>query len=198
MKNLARCGAAFFALSLIVLSTGPAPAVIQPMWGGGGGGGLNLSGVYSGTVTDSVLGTGTAVANLAKSGGSGGDPLGGWFGFTFGSTTYSNPTSAEIPSHNRQHGCGGGDCNQNDWGKGNTTSVHGVFIANIASVACTFVFKANFNPSSYELSGEYRARSGCSGESGTFLVTQQCYYQEYASGSLRRNTGSGSGPGACT
>lgn len=160
------------------------------MWGGGSGGGYNLSGMYSGTVTDSALGTGTATANLAHSGGSGHDPLGGWLSFTFGSTTYSNPTSGALPSGGGEGGGGG------DWGSGGGghTTVHGVFVSSIASVACTFVFRASFNPSSFELSGEYKARSGCSGESGTFLLTQQCYYNEY--GSLRRNTSSG--PGACT
>jgi hypothetical protein len=203
MKNLARCGAVLFALSLIALSTGPAPAVIRPMWGSGGGGsgGSGLAGVYSGSVTDSVLGTGTAVANFVKSGPPGtGDPLGGWLNFTFGSTTYSNPTSAEHPNARGHGGCGGGDCGNVSPNGGDT--IRGVFVSSIASVACTFLFRAAFNPSSFELSGEYRAVTGCSGESGTFLIAQQCYYQEFGtgsgSGSVRRNTGSGSGPGLCT
>lgn len=122
--------------------------------------------------------------------------------FTYGSTTYSNPTSA---SHKRQcgdgdvhvnwGGCGGGDVRAN-WGGGGGggNNWHGVFVQMVASSACVFDFKASWNPSSYQLSGDYSARVGCSGESGTFDLTQQCYYQEFQM--LRRN--SGSGPGACT
>lgn len=200
MNFLTRCSAALFAISLLALSTGAAPAV-QPMWGGGGSG-VNLSGMYSGSVTDSALGTGSATANFAHSGGSsGGDPLGGWMSFTFGTTTYNNPTSA---SRNHQ-GCGG----QGDWcggggggnrqlrfmdGGGGSNTVHGIFVSIIGSAACEFAFKASFNTSSYQLSGEYEAKNGCSGQSGTFLLTQQCYYDSLQN--VHRRTGSG--PGPCT
>ena len=185
MKHLSRCSAALFALGLLALSTGPAPAIIRPLDGGGGN--LNLSGMYSGSVTDSVLGTGTAVANLAHSGGNGqGDPFGGWMSFTFGSTTYSNPTSASRP------GQGEGDVRFMDGGGNN--ALHGVFVSIIGSAACTFHFTATFNPSSFQLNGQYSARIGCSGENGTFSLTQQCFYQLL--GHVRRNTGSG--PGPCT
>jgi hypothetical protein len=88
MKYLPRCIAALFALGLIAMSAGPAPALQTPAWQHGRG--QNLSGQYSGSVTDSVLGTGTAVANLAGAVGA----LGGYFVFTFGSANYDNPTIA--------------------------------------------------------------------------------------------------------
>jgi hypothetical protein len=158
MKYLSRWSAALFALGIFALSASPAPAV-QPMRHGG----QNLTGQYSGSVSDSVLGTGTAVANFAGLA----DALGGYFGFTFGSATYANAASTYA-----------------SWG-----GVAGVFVATIASNACTFAFKASYNPSSFELDGKYKAINGCSGESGTFSLTQQCYYDEQWQNGLRRANG---------
>jgi hypothetical protein len=236
MKNLSRCAATLFALSLTALSTGPASAVIRPMWGGGGHGTVNASGMYSGSISDSVLGTGTAVANLAQfagftgsgsgsgsgdvraldcggggdvraldcGGGGGGASIGGYLNSTFGTTVYSSPVSASINTG----GCGGsGDVRALDCGGGGNgqwlggplkhhrggVDPFGIFVTIIGSAACTFGFHATYDPSSFVLSGTYQAIVGCSGESGTFSLTQQCYYPER---NLRRNTGSGLG--ACT
>ncbi|HEY2475974.1 MAG TPA: hypothetical protein VGI19_14385 [Candidatus Cybelea sp.] len=212
MKRLSRCYAGLFALSLIALSTAPAPAVIQPLWGGGGGGGENLSGMYSGSVSDSALGSGTAAANLVHFSVGGGDPLGGWLSFTLGSTTYNNPTSAARHLINRCHGggdcCrGGGDCCRGggdfrnadcgDWGGGGgggNNTVRGLFVMIVGSAACSFEYRAMYSPSKFTLDGNYQAVNGCSGESGSFALSQMCYYQEF--GNLRRNTSSG--PGPCT
>lgn len=159
VKYLPRLGAALFALGVLALSAGPAPAVQQPMWHGHG---ENLTGQYSGSVSDSALGTGTAVANFAGLPGA----LGGYFAFTFGSATYTNAVSAYA-----------------SWG-----GTAGVFVATIGSSACAFAFKASYNPSSFVLNGKYKAVNGCSGESGTFSVTQQCYYDEQYQ-DLRRANG---------
>lgn len=167
MKYLRTGSAILFALGMVVLSAGPAPAA-QPYWGHGhGGGGQNLSGQYSGTVTDSSLGSGSAVANFAATE----ESLGGWFGFTFGTTAYSNPSSSSS-------------------GRGGT---EGVFIMTIGSTACSFVFRAQFDRSSSTLNGKYKAVNGCSGENGTFSLTQQCYYDERGD-SARRLAG---GPSRC-
>lgn len=160
MKYLPRLSAAFFALGIIALSASPAPAV-QQAWHGHGG--ENLTGQYAGSVSDSALGTGTAVANFAGLAGS----LGGYLGFTFGSATYTNVVSS-----------------YGSWG-----GVAGVFVATVASNACTFAFKASYNSSSFQLNGKYKAINGCSGENGTFSVTQQCYYDEQWQKDLRRAGG---------
>ena len=160
MKYLPRCSATLFALGLIALSASPAPAVQQPMWHGHGS--QNLTGQYTGSVTDSVLGTGTAAANFAGLPGT----LGGYFAFTFGSSTYANPASSYAT-----------------W-----SGVGGAFVATIASSACTFAFEASYNQSSSALTGKYKAVNGCSGENGTFSLTQQCYYDEQRQG-LRRDVG---------
>lgn len=245
MKYLSRCVATLFALSLIALSTGPAPAVIRPMWGGHGKP-INISGMYSGSISDSVLGTGTAVANFAQiteltgggsgsgdvgsldcgggggdvraldcggCGGGGGDVrtldcgggggvgilIGGYLNATYGTAVYSSPLTAGTSTL----GGGGGGGGNGQWqggplkhGRGGGTGggqLFGIFVTIIGSAACSFAFKAGFDPSTLVLSGTYRAVVGCSGESGTFSLTQQCYYHEI---NLRRSTGSGLG--ACS
>jgi hypothetical protein len=156
MRFLPGCVAAIFALGVVALNTGPTPAVQAPARGHFYPN-QRLAGYYTGTVTDSVLGTGTAYAGFAESW----SAIGGTLGFTFGSgstaTYVYNPTS----------GFGG-------WG-----GVRGVFVQTIASTICSFGFRAQYNPSSFVLSGNYRAINGCSGENGSFTLTEQCYYSEY-------------------
>jgi len=179
MKYLPRCIAALFALGLIAMSAGPAPALQTPAWQRGGG--QNLSGQYSGSVSDSVLGTGTAVANLTGVG----VALGGYFVFTFGSANYDNPTIAG----------GGRDALQaNGYRGGGRGDVFGVFEATIASTACEFAYSASYSTSSTALTGNYKAVNGCSGETGTFTLTQQCYYSSGRERSVRRE---GGGLGRC-
>jgi hypothetical protein len=159
MKYLPRLSAALFSLGLIALSASPAPAVQQPTLHGH----ENLTGQYSGSVTDSTLGTGTATANFAGLPGT----LGGYFAFTFGSSIYPNVVDA-----------------YSTWG-----GIAGVFVATTASTACTFSFKAGYNRASNELNGKYTAINGCYGESGSFSVTQQCSYDEQQSQGIRRDGG---------
>jgi hypothetical protein len=162
MKTLRGCAAFLFVLGAIGMSAGPAPALTAPA--GFDHRGPNLTGQYSGTVSDSSLGSGAATANFA-----GGDgTLGGWFGFTFGSATYSNPAVA--------------------WT--DRDGVRGTFVATIGSTACSFDFRASYDPSGFTLSGAYRAVGrACSGESGSFSLTQQCYYK--IERGVRRDNGLG-------
>jgi hypothetical protein len=174
MKYLPRCIAALFALGLIAMSAGPAPALQTPAWQHGNG--QNLTGQYSGSVSDSVLGTGTAVANLAGAGGG----LGGYFVFTFGSANYDNPTIA---------GDGRDGLEPNGYRGGGRGDVFGVFEATIASTACEFAYSASYSTSGNGLTGKYKAINGCSGETGTFSLTQQCYYSSGREHSVRREGG---------
>ncbi|HZV77053.1 MAG TPA: hypothetical protein VFF63_04750 [Candidatus Babeliales bacterium] len=181
MKSIRIGCAAAVAFCMLALNAGSAAAATAPAWGGHYQQ-QNLAGQYSGTVTDSVLGTGTATANLASSF----SGLGGNLGFTFASTTYNNPTSAS-----------------NGWGWGWGGGVRGVFIAVIASASCTFFYNASYNSSSFVLSGNYQAINGCSGETGSFSLTQSCYYSEYNNNHQNRmqngqRRGQGSGLQPCT
>lgn len=172
MKYLPRYIAALFAFGLIALSAGPAPALQTPAWQHGNG--QNLTGQYSGSVSDSVLGSGTAIANLAGSGGG----LGGYFVFTFGSANYDNPTIA---------GGGRNDLQANGYRGGG--DVFGTFESTIASAACEFHYSASYSASNNELTGSYKATNGCSGQTGTFTLTQQCYYSGGRHHGMRREGG---------
>ncbi|HLY02002.1 MAG TPA: hypothetical protein VKR56_05830 [Candidatus Cybelea sp.] len=174
MKYLPRCIAALFAFGLIAMSTGPAPALQTPGWQHGHG--QNLSGQYSGSVSDSVLGTGTAIANFAGAG----VALGGYFVFTFGSTNYDNPTIA---------GGGRDGLQANGYRGGGGDNVFGAFESTIASTACEFAYSASYSSSDNELTGKYKAINGCSGETGTFTLTQACYYSSGRQDSVRREGG---------
>jgi hypothetical protein len=56
----------------------------------------------------------------------------------------------------------------------------GVMTANVRSQACTFNVSATYDPQGYTLDGSYTAKNGCSGESGTFDLKEQCYYLDAA------------------
>ncbi len=160
MKYIRLYTAAFFAFGIFALSAGAAPAV--PVNANSSDHGFrNLSGEYSGSVTDNVLGTGTAAANFAGQG----ESLGGYFGFTFGTALYSNAASAARTSR----------------------GMEGLFVATIASNACSFTFRANYHGATNRLSGRYQAVIGCGGEHGTFSLTQQCFYNEGTD--IRSNAG---------
>lgn len=137
--------------ALLLLSTGAAsPVIAMPLAYDAGR--INLSGQYAGSVSDSVLGSGTAVANFVE--GDGG--LGGWFGFTFGSSAYDNPALAGRSPR----------------------GISGTFEATVGSAACRFKFHARFDRAKYALRGDYEATNGaCMDESGSFTLKQQCYYQ---------------------
>ncbi|HEY2476041.1 MAG TPA: hypothetical protein VGI19_14720 [Candidatus Cybelea sp.] len=149
MKHLRIYTAVFFAFGVFAVSAGPAPAIPARV-DGGGHGNRNLTGQYSGSVSDSVLGSGTALANFAGFD----ESLGGYFGFTFGSATYSNASSAA----------------------NSLRGMEGAFVATIASTACTFSFSARYSRSNHQLNGRYKAIDGCAGEKGAFSLTQQCFY----------------------
>jgi|HubBroStandDraft_5_1064220.scaffolds.fasta_scaffold441945_1 hypothetical protein len=160
MKYLRLYTAAFFAFGIFALSSGPAPAVPANVYSSDHGN-RNLSGEYSGSVSDSVIGTGTASANFASLG----ESLGGYFAFTFGTTLYSNAAS----------------------GTSTSRGMEGVFVATIASTACSFSFHARYSGANNRLRGQYRAVSGCAGEHGSFSLTQQCFYNE--GNDIRANAG---------
>jgi hypothetical protein len=177
VKYLPRCITALFAFGLIALSADPAPAQQTPAWQHGNG--QNLTGQYSGSVSDSALGSGTAIANFVGAGGG----LGGYFVFTFGSANYDNPTIA----------AGGRDDLAANAYRGHG-DIFGAFESTIASAACEFYYSASYSSSNNELTGSYKAVSGCSGQTGTFTLTQQCYYSSGRQHSVRRE---GGGLGRC-
>lgn len=112
---------------------------------------LNDSGQFSGTAKDSVLGTGSASASLAQDQ----RVVGGVLTTTFGSTTLSNSLAAKTTTG---------------------AALTGAEAANTTSGTCTFTVSATFDPNKYVLSGTYQAASGCTGETGSFKLKQECIY----------------------
>jgi hypothetical protein len=110
----------------------------------------NISGDYAGTVTDSVAGTGNATGTLAQTGSTAGGQIA--FSPTSGEQTLN--LSLAINSQN---------------------SIAGAMVVDYASgTTCTFNVSGSYSTSTNVLSGSYSAVTHCSGQTGTFSLTQQC------------------------
>lgn len=121
----------------------------------------NLSGEYAGTVKDSVHGTGKARAKLSRSL----SALGGSLSIS------GNPAVAYI-----------------SWtSSGRSVSGTSVFVA--SGGYCTFSHTSTYNPKTHVLSGSYKPLYGCSGESGTYTLKQNCYFKGTSADDVRPETG---------
>jgi hypothetical protein len=109
------------------------------------------SGEFTGSMTDSVFGKGTADLTLTQTVSS----LGGSITETFGSKALSGSASIAI-----------------DFNGNLTGSV--VTDAGPSQSACGYYMTGTYDQSSGNLSGQYSAYSGCNSETGTFALTQQC------------------------
>lgn len=110
----------------------------------------NISGDYTGTVQDSVSGTLSATAILAQHGGS----AGGTLSTTAGSTTLNSALSLVISSSN---------------------ALSGTMVQDLPDgTTCTFHTSGTYNTSSQQISGSYTAVTGCTSQSGTYTLSQQC------------------------
>jgi hypothetical protein len=108
-----------------------------------------IAGQYKGTVTDSVRGKGTGVLQFAQ----GNTSAGGSLKQTYGAKTVNAVVSLGFSG----------------------TSLNGNEVM-LGSKPCTFSVTAKYNRQKAVLSGSYNANAGCSGQSGTFKLTEQCYY----------------------
>lgn len=123
----------------------------------------NLSGEYSGTVKDSVMGTGKVKMWLSQSG----SALGGSF-ITSGTSSNMNVEIAWTES-------------------GSSVGGNSVIVA--ASGYCTFAMTGKYNSSTHKIGGKYSSAYNCSGEHGTYTLTQKCYYQGIGTNSARPEAG---------
>jgi hypothetical protein len=112
-----------------------------------------IPGQYLGRATDTKFLRGKASIDLSEAGKS----VGGDFKFKF---------------HKPLKGTMALSVAKNDLG--------GVMTATVGEQACTFNATATYDPQGYTLDGSYTAKSGCSGESGTFTMKEQCYYLDAA------------------
>jgi hypothetical protein len=112
---------------------------------------LNVSGQYHGTVKDGVFGIGEVSAALSQYQ----DAVGGVFTFTYGSLAFITSGALVLT------------------GKTLTGSAE---IGRNTGGACSATETATYSTSSHTLHGTYKAIQGCSGDSGSFAMKQQCQY----------------------
>ena len=114
-----------------------------------------IAGEYSGTVTDSVLGNGTATVTLSQKASS----IGGTVAETFGSgpvaVNVANTVALTIDFNDDLNGSG-------------------VASLGPGGSSCGFNFSGTIDPSTGVLNATYKAYSGCSGQNGSFSLTQTC------------------------
>lgn len=110
----------------------------------------NISGDYSGTMQDAQHGSGTATATLAQHNATAG-----------GTITAVEP--------------GGTVTAQVSLTIASTNATSGTMVIDYAGgTTCTFSTTGAYDPNSGALSGSYTAVTNCSGDSGTYSLTQQC------------------------
>ncbi len=114
-------------------------------------GAYDLAGQYTGTATDSALGSGTASTTLAETG-----------------STLSGTVTLLAAS--------GASLTQNvTWTIGSNYALSGTTtIPQSGGGSCTFASSGQYSTSTFAITGSYTATSGCTGETGTFTLTQQC------------------------
>jgi hypothetical protein len=111
----------------------------------------NDAGQYGGTTKDSTFGNGTATASLAQDA----HVVGGLLTATFGTISLSNSVAAQTMTG---------------------AALAGVEVATVNGGACSFSLSATYNTAKHLLKGTYQAVHGCSGETGSFSLTKECYY----------------------
>lgn len=122
----------------------------------------NISGDYVGVVHDSAAGTLAATATLAQHGSS----AGGTLSTTAGSTTLNSALTLVISSSN---------------------ALNGTIVQDLPSgVTCSFSTNGSYDTSGQQITGSYSAVTGCSGQSGTYTLIQQCTDTITAAGGRRR------------
>jgi hypothetical protein len=110
----------------------------------------NISGDYTGTVQDAQGGSGTATATFAQHGSS----VGGAITIAQASATVVAQTTLTIST---------------------TNSVSGAMVIDYASgTQCTFSTSGTYDPNSNVLSGTYTAVTNCTGDTGSYSLTQKC------------------------
>jgi len=111
----------------------------------------NISGDYSGTMQDAQGGSGTVTATLAQT------------GFNAGGTITDTETSATLSA-------------QISLTISTANAVKGSIVIDYPDngPTCSFSTTGTYNTSTNVLSGSYTAVTNCSGDSGTYSLTQQC------------------------
>lgn len=124
---------------------------------------VNVAGQYAGTVHDNRLGKGHASASLTQYGSAVGGSLNG----AYQRHKIQSAIALVLSGSN----------------------LDGTSVATIENAACTFSVAVNYNGKTFLLQGSYHAIHGCKGESGSYVLKEQCYYVVNAQddGTIRRD-----------
>ncbi len=125
---------------------------------GRGGGGTpnptpsipNLSGNYTGTATDSANGTGSVKGTFAQHG----SAIGGPMTITYSTVAVNGSFALVVDS---------------------TGTLSGSMVQNLPAATCTFSVSGSYDTTSNQLAASYDAVSGCTDQSGTLTLQQQCF-----------------------
>jgi hypothetical protein len=125
----------------------------------------NMSGDYLGTIQDAQGGTGNAKGTLAQHGGN----AGGGIKDKETNKTFTVEFSITVNSSN---------------------STTGAMVVDYPPLqtgpVCTFSTTGAYDPTTNTLSGSYTAVTGCTGDTGTYTLTQQCHDTVITSSSMPR------------
>jgi hypothetical protein len=119
----------------------------------------NLSGQYVGKFMDIAYGTGKAKASYTQYQ----NVVGGTLTIKYANSTVTSAVALTA--------------------SGSTTN--GTTIAAHSSFYCAFSTTGKYDPKTGVVSGSYQAVRGCTGDSGTFTLKQQCYYKYKGSEDIR-------------
>jgi hypothetical protein len=163
MTNRVLLNAAVFAAASCLLLAGCSGSIAPPVSRAGLAAGAsapmpqrlsNISGDYIGTVQDAQGGTGNAKATLAQHQAN----AGGAVKVKETGQSISVETSLTITSSN---------------------STSGALVIDFPPArtgpVCTFSTTGTYDPTTGVLSGSYTAVTGCTGDTGTYTLTQQCH-----------------------
>lgn len=110
----------------------------------------NISGDYIGTLQDAQAGSGNAAGTLAQHGGSAGGSISA--ALPAGSQAYQ--LSLSVTASNAFTGS--------------------IVIDKLDGTTCTFRTNGSYDPAANVISGAYTAVTNCSGDTGTYTLTQEC------------------------
>ena len=111
-----------------------------------------FAGQYTGTANFGTLHNGKATASLVQSQGA----VGGMLTATFGKTKYVHSLASNATGN----------------------SLSGIDVATVSGNACSFSLSASYDQKTHKLSVSFTPVNRCSGETGGFSLTKQCFYKE--------------------
>jgi hypothetical protein len=123
---------------------------------------LHVAGQYTGTVHDRFFSKGAATIDLSQYRAS----VGGRFTATYTHTKIESSVALSLVGH----------------------ALIGTSVATISNAACAFSQTAFYDARTFTLAGKYKAIHGCTGDEGTFIVKEECYYVTDAIDAIKPDT----------